>query len=216
MDKTFTGILQKLVTEQGKEALLNPSKCKAFLADYTSGEYKKESRLLLQALDAAVIKAIDGAQDMALCKKQQVKVLEDECFLKPEIAADLVDTLALVLKGEEKEKNLCKACGKELPGDWKACPYCGAAVVEAARPQAPERETAPQAAVEPVVEAAFPQQIPPQTPTSPQPIPATPKKRLKRKALIIIAVVLVLTLLYIYFYNAEPLATHRFIQRIFP
>ena len=100
MDKTFTGILQKLITEQGKEALLNPSKCKAFLADYTSGEYKKENRLLLQALDAGVVKEIDGAEDIAFCKKQQAAVLQEECFLQPEIAAGLVDTLALLLRGD--------------------------------------------------------------------------------------------------------------------
>jgi hypothetical protein len=42
MDSTFITILQKLISEQGKEALLNPAKCKALLADYTHGEYKKD------------------------------------------------------------------------------------------------------------------------------------------------------------------------------
>jgi len=39
MEQSFITILQKLVTEQGREALLNLAKCKAFLADYTHGEY---------------------------------------------------------------------------------------------------------------------------------------------------------------------------------
>ena len=59
MEQGFIDILQKLIAEQGKEILLNASKCKALLADYTKNEYKKESRLLLQALDA-------GAQAVAL------------------------------------------------------------------------------------------------------------------------------------------------------
>jgi len=56
MDPDFIAILQKLIAEQGKEILLNTAKCKAFLSDYTRGEYKKESRLLLQVLDAGVQK----------------------------------------------------------------------------------------------------------------------------------------------------------------
>jgi len=51
MEKSFITILQKLLTEQSKEALLNHAKCKAFLIDYTHGEYKKESHLLLQAIE---------------------------------------------------------------------------------------------------------------------------------------------------------------------
>jgi len=47
MDSTFIDILKKLIAEQGKEALLNPGKSKALLADYARGEYKKESRFLL-------------------------------------------------------------------------------------------------------------------------------------------------------------------------
>jgi len=100
MDKGFVNILQKLISEQGKEALLNPAKCKAFLADYTKGEYKKESRLLLQALEAGVHKAIDTTEELEICKKQQARVLQNEYFLAAEIASDVIDTLALILRGE--------------------------------------------------------------------------------------------------------------------
>jgi len=46
MNPEFIEILKKLVTEQGKEVLFNPSKCKAFLADYTHGEFKKRKPLV--------------------------------------------------------------------------------------------------------------------------------------------------------------------------
>jgi hypothetical protein len=72
--------LKQLISEQGKEALLNLTKCKAFLSDYTRGEYKKESRLLLQALEVGVQKAIDATGELELCKKQQTRLLEDEHF----------------------------------------------------------------------------------------------------------------------------------------
>jgi uncharacterized protein with PIN domain len=128
MNTEFVDILKKLIAEQGKEALLNPVKCKAFLADYTHGDYKKENRLLLQSLDAGVQKAIDTTDELEICKKQQTRVLQEEYFLASETAADVVETLALVLredKQKEKQKpTLCANCGKELQKEWKACPYC--------------------------------------------------------------------------------------------
>jgi len=137
MDSMFIDILKKLMAEQGRGALLNAPKCKAFLADYTHGEYKKESRLLLQALDAGVQKAIDATEELAICKQQQVRVLEEDYSLKEEVAADVVDTLAMVLRGEAKEekKKFCKKCGKELQEGWKTCPFCETSVVD--RPETP-------------------------------------------------------------------------------
>jgi hypothetical protein len=100
MNTEFVNILKKLVAEQGKEALLNPAKCKAFLADYTHGEYKKESRLLLQAIDVGVQKAIDTTDELEICKKQQIRILHEEHFLTAEATSDVVNTLALVLRGD--------------------------------------------------------------------------------------------------------------------
>jgi tetratricopeptide (TPR) repeat protein len=98
MEQAFIAILKKLISEQGKEVLLSSAKCKAFLADYTRGEYKKESRLLLQAIEAGVSKEIDNTDELDICKQQQVRVLQEEYFLKTETAADVVDTLSFVLK----------------------------------------------------------------------------------------------------------------------
>ena len=123
-NSNFLIILKKLVAEQGKEALLNPVKCKAFLADYTKGEYKKESRLLLQALDAGISKAIDSADNLEICKKQQIRVLHEEYSLVEETAENIVDILIMILRGKIKEKKLCKKCGRELVEEWKSCPNC--------------------------------------------------------------------------------------------
>jgi hypothetical protein len=134
MNTEFTAVIQTLVAEQGKEALLNAAKCKALLADYTRGEYKKESRLLLQALEAGVTQALNNTDDITSCKAQAVRKLQDEYFLAENIAADVVDMLALVLavpKAEEAAASAtakCANCGKELQEAWKACPFCGAGV----------------------------------------------------------------------------------------
>jgi len=148
MNSMFIDILKKLTAEQGKEALLNPAKCKALLADYTKGEYKKESRLLLQAIDAGVQKEIIATAELELCKRQQIRVLQEEHFLSAEAAADIVETLALVLKEEQAPQGapprgpFCSNCGKELQKEWASCPYCSTPVVKIQ--QSPPKVEAPQ------------------------------------------------------------------------
>jgi tetratricopeptide (TPR) repeat protein len=106
MNPEFVVILQKLIAEQGVEPLLNTARCKAFLADYTRGEYKKESRFLLQALDAGVQKAIDKAENITICKKQQIRLLNEDYGLDEKIAADVVNTLVLVLRGDDQKSDV--------------------------------------------------------------------------------------------------------------
>jgi len=102
MNAEFIAILKKLISEQGREILFNPNKCKSFLTDYTHNEYKKENRLLLQALEAGFPKAIDSADDITICKKQQIKILSDEYFIKEEISSYIFDILLYILKDEKK------------------------------------------------------------------------------------------------------------------
>ena len=100
MDSNFINILQKLVDEQEKSALTDARKCKAFLADYTKGEYKKECRLILIAVEAGMAKVIAGADELEPCKKAFIRDLEEE-GLKSTVAADIVNALALVLRGDK-------------------------------------------------------------------------------------------------------------------
>ena len=100
MEQGFIDILQIMIKEQGKNVIFDISKCKAFLADYTKGEYKKESRLLLQTIDAKVPKAICDSNDLDICKKQQIRLLHEDYDLILSAAADIIDTLAFVLRGD--------------------------------------------------------------------------------------------------------------------
>jgi len=106
MNPEFITILKKLVTEQGKEVLFNSAKCKAFLADYTHGEFKKESRLLIQTIEAGVPKAIDVSDNLSQCKQQQIRVLREEFFIAEEVAENIMDTLVLILKKTEEQTTL--------------------------------------------------------------------------------------------------------------
>jgi translation elongation factor EF-Tu-like GTPase len=100
MEQGFIDILEKLVKDQGNAALIEKKKCKALLADYTKNEYKKESRLLLQAVEAGIAKAIDGADDLVACKKAKIRDFEEEYGFSQVVAVDIVNVLALVLRGD--------------------------------------------------------------------------------------------------------------------
>jgi hypothetical protein len=115
MSPEFIAILQKLVAEQGRETLFNTARCKSFLADYTRNEFKKESRLLLLALDAGVQKAIDTTDNITICKKQQIRVLREDHFMAEELAVDVVDALALVLKGDTSRTEIQNEIREEKP-----------------------------------------------------------------------------------------------------
>jgi formylglycine-generating enzyme required for sulfatase activity len=99
VDQNFVSILEKLIKERGKEVLLDKSKCKAFLSDYTRNEYKNESDLLFLAIEAGSAKAINDTEELRICKLQQIRKLHENKFLAPEFSIDVVDTLALVLRG---------------------------------------------------------------------------------------------------------------------
>ena len=100
MDIGFINILQQLVKEQGSVALTDAKRAKALLDDYTNNKYRKQSRAIVQAVEAGVAKRIDGAEDLAACKKAQIRELEDEYGLSTEFAMNIVNALALVLRGD--------------------------------------------------------------------------------------------------------------------
>ena len=104
MNNEFITILKKLIHEHSREVLLTSARCKALLADYTGGMYKKESRQLLTAIDAGVSMAIDKAENLDICKTQQVKLLQDEYTMADDGAEEIVDVLALILRGFEIKK----------------------------------------------------------------------------------------------------------------
>jgi len=190
MDRGFVGVLRKIVEERGKEVLLDSAKCRAFLADYTGTDYKKERRLISFAAESGVPKAIVEADDLALCRQRQIMILGEEHFLKEETAAAVFDALALVLRGGEKTKAFCKSCGRELLEEWERCPYCPAPAVPPA---------APASGLPPAAPPGTGAGVKPGTATRPEPgEAATPGGRKKngRKALIaaLAGVVLVLAL----------------------
>ncbi|MDR2033104.1 MAG: hypothetical protein LBP89_00475 [Helicobacteraceae bacterium] len=100
MDARFITIVERLVREQGKDTLVDVKKCKAFLADYANNEFKKERHLLMIAVESGAGQAIASASNLAICKKQQIRLLKDDHFIDEIAAAEAVDLLALILRGD--------------------------------------------------------------------------------------------------------------------
>jgi len=92
LEQGFVDILKQLVAEQTNAALTDAKRCKALLVDYTKNEYKKESRLLIQAVEAGVAKAIDGTDELEPCKKARIRELEEKQSFNSTAAADIVNT----------------------------------------------------------------------------------------------------------------------------
>jgi len=113
MDQGFIEILNKLITEQSKAPLLDPVKCKNYLHDYTKNEYKKESRMIIRAVEAGVAKAINATNELTLCKKIQIRDLQEEHGFTAEVASDMVDTLSLVLRGDTTKTIIEKTVANE-------------------------------------------------------------------------------------------------------
>jgi hypothetical protein len=100
MNVEFTELARQIIAEQGREILFDPAKAKSFLSDYARGEWARERRLLLQAVEAGAAKALDEAEDLSACKKRQERILREDYFVDAAIAADVIDLLVLVLRGQ--------------------------------------------------------------------------------------------------------------------
>jgi hypothetical protein len=105
MNKQFEQFLNDFVT-QYKTAVFNDVKaCKSLLLDHAKGEFSKEIRLFLQALELGCHTAILNSNDLNLTRMVLIKRFQDEYFISGEIATLLIDLLLLELRNY-KNKNV--------------------------------------------------------------------------------------------------------------
>jgi formylglycine-generating enzyme required for sulfatase activity len=98
MNPEFVAILKKLAAEHGKEALLDAEKCKAFLSEYTHGEFEKESRLLLQLLNDDIQEEANIENIIPILDFQRRIILDEERYLLENTITEVADALVMVLK----------------------------------------------------------------------------------------------------------------------
>jgi formylglycine-generating enzyme required for sulfatase activity len=102
MEQEFIDIITKMTADNGAEILLNPKRAKAFLSDYIGSGYKKEGALFQRVLDTGFPTLLAEVSPPALAeaKRGLVKRLETKLFLAPQTAAELIDLLGFVLRGD--------------------------------------------------------------------------------------------------------------------
>jgi hypothetical protein len=97
MNTEFTTLIQTLVTERGTATLTDARKCKGLLADYTHGEYVKETRLVQMAVEAGVPAMLQNGGGSQGVYNACISKLHDEYFLDKDVAADVVEMIAGVI-----------------------------------------------------------------------------------------------------------------------
>jgi hypothetical protein len=136
VDRDFINILKRIVAEQGKAALTDAKRGRAFISDYTGNEYKKEKRLFLLAVEAGMAKAIDEADDLEACKKTYIRELDDDYALDTDVAEDIINTLALLLHSD-KTRTISplaeKAAAEKIAADRTAAEKAAAEMKAAER-----------------------------------------------------------------------------------
>jgi len=110
MNPEFAAILQKLAAEHGKGTMLNSEKCKAFLSDYTHGEYEKESRILLRLLDDRIPEGANIENIIPFFDHQRLKIVEEERYLLEDFITEVADALVMVLREDSSSVPKCKWC----------------------------------------------------------------------------------------------------------
>jgi len=138
MNQTFIKTLQKLIADKGKKIMLYPDahSTGSLLADRTCNEYEKERHLLLQACELGIAKAIAKAQNLELCKRQQIELLQNKRSITETAAIDVVDLLAMLLRGNSSKterQNIGAGARKTSQPQAVAMP----------KPSAPQQTTQP-------------------------------------------------------------------------
>jgi hypothetical protein len=102
IDNTYLSIILKIKNERGFSIFENYGKCKSLLQDYTAGNYKKECRLLLVAIEAGCASEISNSTEQEITSQKLIKKLQDDFSLSASSAEQIVVLLYNVYNEGEK------------------------------------------------------------------------------------------------------------------
>jgi tetratricopeptide (TPR) repeat protein len=104
MNGEFADVLRKIAERYGKEVFLEHARCKALLEDYAAGEFQKEMRLFIQALEAGFVKALIDSGELPITKKQIAQRMQEDLLIAEKPAAEMVNAIARALRGGDRGK----------------------------------------------------------------------------------------------------------------
>ena len=98
----FNEILSTLVSDRGIAVFQDPAKCRALLYDYAGSGFKREIRLLLQALEAGAYKELFLTTETIFGIKKMIRKLQEDYAIAADAAEETVMLLAKFGKNKEK------------------------------------------------------------------------------------------------------------------
>jgi hypothetical protein len=153
MKAKFITLVQQLIAAQGRDALFNIAKCKAFLAA-TQSQNINERRLLQHVVESGITSGIMNASNVAAYKPQAVQKLQTDYYYAPNVANDVVDILIGLIKTAPPAQVQPPAAATRTPVYQ---PPAYQAPVQQAAPQIQQPQYAPYSP--PVPQAAPPQVV---------------------------------------------------------
>jgi hypothetical protein len=110
IDKQFASFIHSFIKQYKTDVFSNISKCKSLLLDHAKGEYKKEIRLLLQALELSFYSTIINSNDLNFTRISLIKQFQDDYFISEEISRFLIDLLLIELRNYKLDKIKSNVC----------------------------------------------------------------------------------------------------------
>jgi hypothetical protein len=92
----FVSIVKKICSERDFSVFEDFAKCKSLLQDYTAGNFKKESRLLLLAIEAGCPVEITRSTEPKITKSKLINKLHNEFAIETSTAEQVVNLLYAV------------------------------------------------------------------------------------------------------------------------
>jgi hypothetical protein len=102
MDPAFLAILRKIAAERGPAIFDSLPRCRALLQDYAGGGYKKESRLLLLAVEAGCPREIINSPEPDITRRRLINRLHEDYSLDLEAAETIITVLYTVIGHKEE------------------------------------------------------------------------------------------------------------------
>jgi hypothetical protein len=98
MDEKFIDFMKGFVKNYSLDIFDDKRNCKALLDDCAQGEFNRENRLLMQALELNCHTKIKTSADLNLTGLSMMKQLQDESFITEEAAFEIVKLLMLLIR----------------------------------------------------------------------------------------------------------------------
>jgi len=93
------------------------------------------------AIEFGVARAINETNDLKICKLQLIRALQEEKFLAPEFSIEVVDCLALVLRGDNSKTVVQKKKDKQTNAESNMVRVLGGTFIMGSPDNEPERDS---------------------------------------------------------------------------